>query len=1474
MLLQLTDAPADLAATAVATAAAGDCAPRVVTAVSGDPEHPANRGRLCTKGATTAEMLAAPGRLSAALVRPDRADAPGRPDREAAPVPTPTAEAVAHTARRLRAIVDEHGPDSVALYVSGQMSIEAQYLANKLAKGYLRTRWIESNSRLCMAGAGSGYKLSLGADGPPGSYDDLDRADLFLVIGSNMADCHPVLFLRMMDRVKRGGAKLIVVDPRRTATAEKADLFLRIRPGTDLSLLNGLLRLLVDNGHTDDAFIAEHTTGWPELAAMLADYPPERVASTTGIPEADLREAARLIGEASSGGEWTSCWTMGLNQSTHGTWNTNALINLHLATGAICRPGSGPFSLTGQPNAMGGREMGYMGPGLPGQRSALDAEDRARVEELWGIEPGAIRPDGHGRGTVDLFERMARGEIRACWIICTNPVASVANRDTVIRGLEAAELVVTQDVFAETETNTYADVVLPGAMWSEAEGVLVNSERSLTLAAAATEPPGDAWPDWRLIAAVARGMGYEQGFSHDSAEEVFEEITRASNPATGYDLRGVSHERLRAGPVQWPAAPDGPDRNPVRYRNDGVHSPLLVREDGTRPALAFPTPDGRAVFHARPHLPAAELPDDDHPFVLNTGRVPHQWHTLTKTGRVPRLNRLNPGPFVEIHPRDAHTLRVVDGDRVRIASRRGHAVLPAVVTDRVREGSCFAPFHWNDLYGEELSINAVTNDAVDPISFQPEFKVCAVALSRVGPAARTDIPEALGTGRTVGTTGALAAPRAGVHDDGPGGDGPRGGGPGGDGPGGDDPARGGPAGDGRGEGDSAADDHRRGSWSDQVPALQAVLGIADLSPPTLDERARRYLGGFLAALAAPPAAGHPADPTPFADAAASAALAGAVPVLPADAPLDPAALHWVNGLLAGHCSRTTPTAPPSTPPAAASATPAPDSPTEQNGRPLLVLWASQTGNAEEAAQRLHRELSETRRRPRLLDMSSLLPGELPRDADLLLVTSTYGDGEAPDNGTGFWEALTHHDAPRLDGVRYSVLALGDSSYTDFCGHGRRLDAALEGLGAHRLAPRADCEPDCRETVRQWTAQIRAALSDRPTPVVTTAVQRPEEERPTRLAPFTSRLVGNRLLGRPGGAKEVRQFTLTAEGLDHRVGDALGVLPLNCPSLVAEWLDATRTDPNAPVHPRDLGLDPQRSPLEPLPLSEALLRHFDITRVTPGLLRLLAERGGSPVLRKLLRPDNTGELTQWTWGRQAVDVLKEFPVDAELTDWLGVLGQLRPRRYSISSSPLTDPGLLSLTVSVVRYGTRDGLRTRKGVASTFLADAPPDSPVQVFVQPTAHFRPPTDPQTPMIMVGPGTGVAPFLGFLQERQALGHSAPNWLFFGEQHEATDFYHRDRLVKLLDDRVLTRLDTAFSRDQRNKVYVQDRLREHGAKVWSWLRDGAHFYVCGDASRMAGDVDRALHELVALHGGLDEQAARAHVKQLASDKRYVRDVY
>ncbi|MCM3883230.1 bifunctional nitrate reductase/sulfite reductase flavoprotein subunit alpha [Frankia sp. R82] len=1439
--------------------------------VSGDKEHPANGGRLCTKGATSADMLAAatPGRLATARTHATRG---------AAPQDVPVDEAITTVGHRLRAIVDEHGPDAVALYVSGQLTLEAQYLANKLAKGFIGTNQIESNSRLCMASAGSGYKLSLGADGPPGSYDDFDHADAFLVIGANMADCHPILFLRMMERV-RAGAKLIVVDPRRTATAAKADLFLQVRPGTDLALLNGLLHLLVAGGHVDDGFVAEHTEGWAAMEPFLADYSPGAVAELTGLAEHDLRRAADWLGAAR--GTWMSCWTMGLNQSTHGTWNTNALVNLHLATGAICRPGAGPFSLTGQPNAMGGREMGYMGPGLPGQRSVLVEADRSFVEQQWGLPPGRLRTDV-GRGTVEMFQKMADGEIRACWIICTNPVASVGNRSTVLAGLAAAELVISQDAFAETETNAHADVLLPAAMWAETDGIMINSERNLTLTRQVVDPPGEARADWQLIAGVATAMGYGAAFTYADAEEIFTEIRAFHNPQTGYDLRGVSYDRLRAGPVQWPAAPGAGPRNPIRYRNDGVSQPLLVHPDGTRPRLVFPTPSGRAVFHPRPHLPAAELPDDDHPFLLNTGRVAHQWHTMTKTGTVAKLNRLNAGPFVEIHPSDAAALVVHDGDRVRIASRRGQAVLPAVVTDRVLPGSCFAPFHWNDVFGADLAINAVTSDAVDPISFQPELKVAAVSLTRV------DVTPPAPTSPSDGSTEHVGTPAGGSAEHL--GDPARPGTP--TGPA-DGFARPSPAGTGRA-------DHRL--------ALLAALGTTfdlDPAPPSLTDPQRHYLAGFLAAQAAlaTTTTGAPTDGTPT-------ALR-----IPAGAPFDAATGQWLDGFLAGGAtaSAPSPVRQPTTPSTTGSsgAEPGP----EPRTRVVQVLWASQTGNAEEAAATVRERLAQAGWQARLREMSTPAADILRDPGDLLVVTSTFGDGDPPDNGCGLWDDLNAEDAARLlEGRRFAVAALGDSSYADFCGHGRRLDERLGALGGDRLLPRVECEPDYADALGAWLDDVLTALAASPAAsgsapsdhagVQVTARPQPaalprprtsgESPAPSRTDPLSAPLIGNRLLSGDGSTKEVRRFTfdVAAERLDFAVGDALGVWPVNCAELVDEWLALTGLDPSTSVT-LDTGAAAANgtggfagrqgpSPHESMPLHSALRYHFDLTSVRADLLRFVAERGtpGSTdeagdrtQLRALVRADRRADLAAWAWGRQLVDVLAQYPVRADARQWLAVLPRLRPRLYSISSSPLVDPTSVSVTVSVVRFTGQRG-RVRKGVCSTFLADAAPGTPVDVFVQRSPHFRPPADNTTPMIMIGPGTGVAPFLGFLQERQARGACGRSWLFFGERHRATDFHYAEELTALVGAGTLTRLDTAFSRDQDTRVHVQDRMREHGAQLWSWLADGAHLYVCGDATRMARDVDTALREIATTHGNLTPEGAAAHLRALAAQHRYVRDVY
>ncbi len=1328
----------------------------LIIKVSGDKQHPSNFGRLCTKGSTCGVAVANSGRMEHAFMRQQRDRDPARIGMD---------QAIDATASRLRAIIDEHGADAFALYVSGQMSLEAQYLANKLTKGFIRSSHIESNSRLCMASAGSGYKLSLGADGPPGAYDDFEHSDVFLVIGSNMADCHPILFLRLLDRVK-AGAKLIVVDPRRTSTADKADLFLPIAPGTDLALLNGLLHLLVKNGHTDPAFIANFTEGWEVMEDFLHAYTPEHVAQVTGLAEAQIRQAAQWIGEAAN---WMSCWTMGLNQSVQGTSHTNALCNLHLATGAICRTGSGPFSLTGQPNAMGGREMGYMGPGLPGQRSALVAEDRAFIEQLWDIETGSLRAEG-GNGTVEMFQAMAEGSIKACWIICTNPVASVPNRQQVIDGLRKAELVITQDAYLDTETNRYADILLPGALWAEAEGVMINSERNLTLTQQAVQAPGDTLADWQIIARVACAMGYAEAFSYASAADVFEEIKRAWNPKTGYDLRGASYERLREQPLQWPCAtPDTSVRNPVRY---------LQPASATRqPAIVFPTASGKAQFFARPHLMPAELPDDEFPLVLNTGRLQHQWHTLTKTGKVPALNKLNPGPFIEVHPDDAERLNIKPGSRVQIRSRRGVATLPAVLSDRVRPGNCFAPFHWNDVFGEELAINALTSDAVDSISLQPAFKYCAVALQALPASELEDFPEVASDTRAFAPT--------------------------------------------------------------QIDALARALNIDTPLPLSLNAEEQVYMRGYLLGLRS-----------------AEGARNG-VPTLPASAPFSTDQRLLLNGLLAGLFSRggaSTPLAP--------------------AGPEWLVLWASQTGNCENLAATCAQRLGNAGQQARVQAMDSANLDQLRSAAGVLLVTSTFGDGDPPDNANDFWQTLLRAEPQTLSDSRFGVLALGDSNYQQFCGFGRKLDERLAALGAERIQPRLECEPDYQELAEQWLTELCAKLAVMggvAVPQTSSAAAAPASAPPvdsnpfTRAHPLRTTLLSNRLLNGDGAEKETRHlaFDLSGHDFPYQAGDALGVWPVNASELVDELLGTLGLDGETQVELNNHA---------PMTLRSALTEHLEIARISPDLLRRVADQTASSQLRALLEEDNHAALQDWLWGRQLPALLREFPMALEAAQWVQLLKPLQPRLYSISSSPNLTPNEVHLTVATVRYQHQS--QARGGVCSTFLADRAEQQGVRIYLQRSAHFRPPKNPETPLIMIGPGTGIAPFRAFLQERQAQGGNGKNWLFFGEQRARTDFYYREELRDWQRSGLLQRLDTAFSRDQSEKIYVQQRMLEEGAELWKWLEQGAHVCVCGDASRMAKDVDAALKKIVQMHGKMSSGAATLYVSDMSKERRYLRDVY
>jgi ferredoxin-nitrate reductase len=579
-----------------------------------------------------------------------------------------------------------------------------------LFKGTLGTNNTDSNSRLCMASAVAGYRTSLGSDGPPTCYDDIEEADLLLVMGSNLAEAHPVTFDRIrVSRKKNPAQKLVVIDPRRTATAAAADLHLAVAPGGDIALLNALGRLLLDLNAVDHAFIADHTREFGAYREFLREQNVAELCGVAGIAPEELFRLAKLM-QRSAG--LLSFYCMGLNQSTVGMWKNNTLINLHLLTGQIGRPGCGPFSLTGQPNAMGGREAGLLSHQLPGYRTVDDAGHRRDVEQFWGRPAGAINP-APGLTAVEMFRALEKGQLKAIWIAGTNPAVSLPDLHHVRRALAKAQLVVVQDVYHPTETSRFADVLLPAAQWGEKDWTSTNSERTVAFSPRLWDPPGEALPDWEIIARFARHLGY-RGFAYESAGEIWDEFIRltASRPC---DMTGMASARLREqASLQWPCpTPTHP----------GTKRRYLDR--------AFGHPDGRAVFLPRDHREPRELPDHEFPFVLTTGRLYAHWHTLTRTAKAEKLVRREPGPFVEINPADAAELDVAEGDRVQISSRRGTIRLPGRIQVGVPRGMVFVPFHWGDQFGDGNAANYLTISAIGRVAKQPELKFCAVALEKV-----------------------------------------------------------------------------------------------------------------------------------------------------------------------------------------------------------------------------------------------------------------------------------------------------------------------------------------------------------------------------------------------------------------------------------------------------------------------------------------------------------------------------------------------------------------------------------------------------------------------------------------------------------------------------------------------------------------------------------------------------------------------
>jgi len=676
-----------------------------ITGVRGDPAHPANFGRLCGKGLSLHETVAGHGRALFPELRLARGAARERVSWD---------QALDHVALKFAETIRKHGPDSVAFYISGQLLTEDYYAFNKLARALVGTNNIDSNSRLCMSSAVAGYKATLGADAPPTCYEDIDLADCILIAGSNAAWAHPVLFRRIEDaKANNPDLKIIVVDPRRTATTEIADLHLAIEPGSDVALFHGLLNAMLREGLTNPGYIAAHTEGYAALETLVRDYAPETAAELCGISSDQLLTAARWFGTAKA---TLSLYCMGLNQSAAGTDKNAALINLHLATGHIGRPGAGPFSLTGQPNAMGGRETGSMANLLIGHRDLASAADRAEVARLWGVPAIPERP---GKTAVEMFEAIRNGQIKAVWIACTNPAQSLPDQIAVREALAAAELVVLQETYADTETAPYADVLLPAAGWGEKEGTVTNSERRISRLHAAVAAPGEARPDWQIVCDAAMRIERElKGcvsplFDFDSPRRIFEEyrgLTRGRNT----DISGLDYGTLEnLGPQQWP------------YREGATRGRQRLYEDGR-----FPTANGRARFAAVPYRKVAENTDARFPFHLNTGRLRDQWHGMSRSGRVARLWGHAPEPAVALNPADLARHGLKAGDIVQLESRRGTLRVVAEVDGSVAPGQAFLPMHWGSRHLAGQGINTLTLPVIDPRSFQPELKHCAVSVSR------------------------------------------------------------------------------------------------------------------------------------------------------------------------------------------------------------------------------------------------------------------------------------------------------------------------------------------------------------------------------------------------------------------------------------------------------------------------------------------------------------------------------------------------------------------------------------------------------------------------------------------------------------------------------------------------------------------------------------------------------------------------
>jgi len=672
--------------------------------VKGDPNHPANFGRLCTKGST----LHLTAKLDNRLLYPEM-----RLTREASRKRVSWDDSLNYLTEKFAQTIEKHVPDSVAFYISGQLLTEDYYMFNKLANGLIGTNNVDTNSRLCMSSAVTGYKATLGSDAPPACYEDIDYANCLFITGSNTAFAHPIIFRRIEDaKARNPNLKIIVVDPRRTDTAQAADLHLAILPGTDVALYNGMLHVLLWEGLLDMAFINAHTNGFDALKDTVREYTPKMVADICGIIEADIITAAKWFGKGPS----LSMYCMGLNQSIHGTEKNAALINLHLATGQIGKLGAGPFSLTGQPNAMGGREVGGMANLLSAHRDLANPEHRAEVAKIWGVDSVPATP---GKTAIEMFDAMKEGSIKAIWIACTNPAHSMPDVNNVIAALQNAELVVVQDAYNNIDTNQYADVLLPASTWGEKEGSVTNSERCITRVNPAIPTPAEARHDWAIMVDFAQRLEKRLAkksnlFPYTTTEEIFNEHSETTR-GRDLDITGLSYSLLNEqGPQQWPFKA-GDTSGAVRLYTDGI----------------FQKPDGKAQFVNTLYKGTADKTDARHPLHLLTGRLRDQWHGMSRTGTVAQLFNHSEEPIIQMSQDDMTRRSIKNGDIVKVSNKRGSLVLVAQLSNEVQPSQTFIAMHWGSQFMHGLGVNALMPPAFDKTSKQPELKHTAIKIEKL-----------------------------------------------------------------------------------------------------------------------------------------------------------------------------------------------------------------------------------------------------------------------------------------------------------------------------------------------------------------------------------------------------------------------------------------------------------------------------------------------------------------------------------------------------------------------------------------------------------------------------------------------------------------------------------------------------------------------------------------------------------------------